>query len=484
MKLLSQYQYDKPDRIKQHRNKGKCHHGYMYGSVLLYDGVPQDRVLNKFAMLVQTTFLTGWSFFIFHQSDTYFFMNIRAIVSDPTLRVKYKAFEDIKDHLKAAGQLLGLKKKETDLLLKPDLQLVVNFSIVMDNRRKQYFEGYLLIFPGVYQDVKGVIKLSPEINLNATQATALLHTMKMALWEEKGRAAAGGIICDPTLLSDAELTRLIKEYNRVTTDEYARHSWGSLQLQVDPCLPITDHTEQQPDHTSLPLQEIHISWLSSLIDRGMKDMQINKEKRTIALYGFTAKDQLLALQLFYFGYKIVALAQDNVAYFSPYGIDIPNLINYSKFKNGDLKGYPNAIPTDVSGILAYDVASIVIGEGAKNIDLLANKTVRTSLIVETGDQKISYLSEQAFAAKGIRILPDIITNFLPYDLNRKDAFSIFAGDKDEVFAARLLRKFREIDSLAETHKISLRSAAYLFALERKHCEQQSLQVANNVDQCA
>ena len=111
-----------------------------------------------------------------------------------------------------AADRLGLSQAMRAILSKPKRELIVNFPVRMDNGDVEMFTGYRVQHNINRGPAKGGIRFSPEVSLDEVRALAMWMTWKCAVVGIPFGGAKGGVICNPSKMSRAELERLARRY--------------------------------------------------------------------------------------------------------------------------------------------------------------------------------------------------------------------------------------------------------------------------------
>lgn len=203
------------------------------------------------------------------------------------------------------------------------------------------------------------------------------------------------------------------------------------------------------------------------------------QEPTVAIQGFGNVGMYAALFAVKKGYKVIAISDKFGGVINEKGLPINTLIEYAKSKKPmTVEGFPGIasisnkellelpcnllLPCAIEEVITSDnadkVRAKVLGEGANG-----PTTPEADLILEE---------------KGIVVIPDIfanskgvVTSYFEWALNTNysDKRLPKGDDKDSVLAAgeKMMRKAAmEITERAKKHKVSLRHAAYILALEK------------------
>src|SRR5262245_48630271 len=91
-------------------------------------------------------------------------------------------------------------------------EITVHIPVQLDDGRIEVFTGYRVQHSIARGPGKGGIRFAPDVTLDEVRALASWMTWKCAVVNIPFGGAKGGVICDPNLLSDAELEKLTRRY--------------------------------------------------------------------------------------------------------------------------------------------------------------------------------------------------------------------------------------------------------------------------------
>ena len=97
-------------------------------------------------------------------------------------------------------------------------ELTVHIPVLLDDGRIEVFTGYRVQHSLARGPAKGGIRFAPDVTLDEVRALASWMTWKCAVVNIPFGGGKGGVICDPHLLSDAELEKLTRRYTAEIID--------------------------------------------------------------------------------------------------------------------------------------------------------------------------------------------------------------------------------------------------------------------------
>ena len=203
----------------------------------------------------------------------------------------------------------------------------------------------------------------------------------------------------------------------------------------------------------------------------MAKLKMNPSNSTCAVQGFgnvgSISAQLLSLQ----GVKIVAISDISGAYYNKEGIDIKKASKYAE-KKGSLEGYKDATLITNEELLELDVDILVPAALEDQITVENAPRIKAKLIVEGANGPTASNADRILEDNGITVVPDILANaggvsvsYFEWVQNRLGYF--WTEERVNRRADRIMKQaFEKVYSTAKKHKCSLRTAAYVVAIDK------------------
>ncbi|PYX10498.1 MAG: amino acid dehydrogenase, partial [Acidobacteria bacterium] len=111
-----------------------------------------------------------------------------------------------------AARKLNLDEGLWKILREPGREIIVHIPVQIDDGTVESFTGFRVQHSIGRGPAKGGIRYGPNVTLDETRALASWMTWKCALVNIPFGGAAGGVICDPDMMSKRELERLTRRY--------------------------------------------------------------------------------------------------------------------------------------------------------------------------------------------------------------------------------------------------------------------------------
>lgn len=401
---------------------------------------------------------------------------------------KNDPYDSMLARFERAADILNLPEEKRAKLRKPAKQVLVNFSIVLDNGKEETFEGYRIIHSTTLGTSKGGIRYHEDVNLNEIKALAAWMTWKSSLVRLPFGGAKGGIVVDPKKYSTRELERLTRAYTQALIDVFGpskdvpapdigtgadEMGWLMEEYSIVHGKPVYAVATGKHLHAggSLGRTEATGKGVSLITLLALQKKGIVVEKASAAIQGFGNVGLHAAQFLYRMGLKIVAVSDEHGAIYNPLGIDIDDLVIYSKL-NSSVKLYPDAAPIDRDSLLTLKVDVLIPAAREEVITADNAHRIKAKIIVEGANGPTSAEADQLLEFKNILVVPDILANaggvivsyFEWLQNTNNESWSIY--EVNEKLDAILKASFDEVFQTAKALAISPRLASYVIALKR------------------
>ncbi len=402
----------------------------------------------------------------------------------------HNPFEAMLARFDQAAKILNLDDETYNILKNPQRQVIVSLPVHMDNGKVKVFEAFRIVHSTVLGPSKGGIRYSMDVNIDEVKALASWMTWKCAIADIPYGGAKGGITCDPSTMSKAELERLTRAYTKSMVNVFGvDRDIPAPDMNTGPqemAWIVDEYSKLKGEFTpgvvtgkplllGGSLGRAEATGLGVMVSamEAMKKMKIDPTKSTAAVQGFGNVGSITAKQLNSKGVKIVAISDHTGAYHNPEGFDVMDAINYrDNSEKHTLEGYSKGKKISNEDLLtmAVDVLAPCATENQITAEN-ANK-IQAKLIVEGANGPTTAGADDILNSKGIIVVPDVLANgggvtvsYFEWVQNR---FGFYWTEEDvNTKAEQYMKKaFEHIWKVAEKYKISLRIAAYVFAMSK------------------
>jgi glutamate dehydrogenase (NAD(P)+) len=387
---------------------------------------------------------------------------------------------------------INLEEGIHSVLRKPELELSVYIPVTMDDGRVEVFTGYRIQHSSVRGPCKGGIRYHPFVDLNEIRALSALMTWKCAVVDIPFGGAKGGVQCDPMHMSENELCRMTRGFTRmilpiiggkrdipapdVNTNEQTM-AWivdtvsslkGTMELEIVTGKPISlggavGRKEATGRGVALCTREL------------LRRKSMSIEDTTVAVQGYGNVGSAAATILHGFGCKIVAVSDVTGGYYNSRGLDI-NAVNkhVAAHPKKLLEGYQSEGADRMTNeeLIALQVDFLVPAALENQIHAGNADSVNAKMIIEGANGPVTSEADRILEGRNVVIVPDILANaggvvvsYLEWVQNLQ-RFMWPADEINRNLERTMKESFDNVWSLAGTHNVTPRVAAYMLAIEK------------------
>jgi glutamate dehydrogenase (NAD(P)+) len=304
------------------------------------------------------------------------------------------------------------------------------FPVDMDSGHAKVFSGYRVHHNAARGPMKGGIRFSPMVSLDEIKALAMWMSWKCAVVNVPFGGAKGGVICDPSQMSQHELQDLTRRFTSEiapiigpdrdipapdmgTTPQTMAWVMDTYSMEQGYTIPgvVTGKpvaiggSEGRFEATGRGLLYILQEHLAT--SGGVRD-------RTIAVQGFGNVGGVAARLLAEAGARVTYISDAFIALHNPEGIDTTaayahvaqggSLTSWHDAHTGAAEqvGHDDVLQADVDVLVPAAVENVLTGDNAGK--------VRADLIIEGANGPTTPEADAIFDERGILVLPDTLAN--------------------------------------------------------------------------
>ncbi len=370
----------------------------------------------------------------------------------------------------------------------PMLLLTVNFPVRMDDGHIECFTGFRCQYNNALGPTKGGVRYHPNVNKEEVTALAAWMTWKCALVELPYGGAKGGVMCNPLNLSELELERITRRYTTEIMPILGPHSdipapdvfttSKTMAWMMDTFSMFKGYTEPaivtgKPEVLggSLGRKQATGRGVAITTRELYKNLGKSLKGATVAVQGFGNVGSHAALFLEEMGAKIVAVSDSSGGIIDYDGLVLKDLVHCIE-KHQCLAKYDKITAVDRDEILYVD-ADIFIPAALENQIRKDNvEKIKARTLSEGANGPTTPDADEVLEKKGVYVIPDILANaggVIVSHLEWVQALSGLQWEEDEInrrLEQKLVTSFNKVWKKAEEKKVSLRTAAYVVAIER------------------
>jgi len=401
---------------------------------------------------------------------------------------EFNPFLAMAERFEKASDYLGLDSGVREVLRTPDRELTVAIPILMDDDSIRMFKGYRVQHNFLRGPCKGGIRFAPDVHIDEVRALAAWMTWKCSVVGIPFGGAKGGVICNPHELSKSELERITRRYTTSILDILGPERdvpAPDMNTNEQTMAWIMDTYSMHQRHTatavvtgkpvnlggSLGRREATGRGVMIACREAMKVVGMRPEETRVVVQGSGNVGGIGALLLYREGYKIVSLSDMHGAIHDNEGLDVPAVLAWLE-EHRSLTEYPDAAHLPNSEQLTLDCEVLIPAATENQITSNNVKDIKAKLIVEGANGPTTAWADKELEERGVMVVPDILANAggvtVSYFEWVQDRMGYFWTE--EIVNSRLemtmVKAFEEVHAKAKEYDVSMRTAAYILAIER------------------
>lgn len=404
----------------------------------------------------------------------------------------YNPYDNVLSTINRAAALLGYEKNEYEVLKYPERELKVSIPVVMDDGNIRVFSGYRVQHSTLRGPAKGGIRFHHAVNMDEVKALAAWMTFKCSVVNIPYGGGKGGVICDPSELSDDELRRLVRGFTAkispiigpnkdipapdVGTNAqimaWLMDTYSTLQGQPTPAVvtgkPVSlggSLGRHEATGRGVMLTALNI----------LKAMKMDIKECTVVVQGMGNVGSISAKLLYEAGAKVIAVSDISDALYNPEGLDIQKINSFISAKKGNLlKDYCDDNVKHISNkeLLELNTDLLVPAALENQINIHNAENINAKIIVEGANGPTTVEADKILEEKGVVVVPDILSNaggvvvsYFEWVQNLQ-SFSWGEEEVNSRLKGIMDNAFKEVYEIAKENNVSLRTGAYMIAIRR------------------
>ncbi|PJR90528.1 Glu/Leu/Phe/Val family dehydrogenase [Brucella intermedia] len=366
----------------------------------------------------------------------------------------------------------------------------VRLMIRMDDGSRKSFLAWRCRYDDTRGPTKGGIRYHPESTAEEVETLAFWMTFKCAVMNLPYGGGKGAIQVDPRQLSKAELERLSRAYIQAFSgiigpdrdipapDVYTNSmimGWMADEYSqiVGQSSPAVITGKPLALGGSLGRNDATARGGFYLVRHLAQDLGLASQLR-VTVQGFGNAGQFIAKLMAGDGHKIVAVSDSSGAVYCASGLDLDLLMQAKEQGKSVVSTAGNngheAISADKLLAAECDVLVPSAMENMIHADNAAS--IKARLIVELANGPVTPEADRILGENGVVVLPDILANaggvtvsYFEWVQNRQGYYWTLE-EIHERLKTIMEREGRAIWNHAKQHNVTVRSAAYVHALQR------------------
>ena len=404
----------------------------------------------------------------------------------------YNPYDNVLQVVQQAADILGYSDSDIEAIKYPERELKVSIPVRMDDGTTHVFQGYRIQHSTSRGPAKGGIRFHPDVSADEVRALAAWMTFKCAVVNIPYGGGKGGVVCDPTKLTENEIRAITRRYTAAIApligpeQDIPAPDVGTNAAVMGWIMDTYSMLKGHCIHgvvTGKPLELGGALGRNDATGRGVMftthnilgKLDISAEGTTVAVQGAGNVGSVTAKLLYQSGMKVVAISDVSGGIYNPEGLDIPAILAYlAADRRNLLKDFNEEGTIHISNeeLLELDVTVLIPAALENQINADNADKIKAKLIVEAANGPVASEADPVLAEKGILIVPDILANaggvVVSYFEWVQNIQSV-SWTEDEVnkkLKEIMDAAFASVWDLVQEKHTTLRMGAYLIALKR------------------
>ncbi len=363
----------------------------------------------------------------------------------------------------------------------PERAIMLSVPVRLDDERRVVFAGYRVQHSSVLGPTKGGMRYDPEVSLGECAALAVWMTWKCALLKLPYGGAKGGVRCNPRQMSLAELERLTRRFtsellpvigpqedipapDMATNEQTMAWMMDTYSMQVGHAVPEIVTGKPIAIGGSVFRHEATGAGVVMTIARACDRLGLLLADQRCVVQGFGNVGGIAAHELADRGATVIAVSDVSGGIHDEAGLPIHAMSVFAE-EHGSLEAWEGGKRITNEELLELPCDILVLAAREDQLTEENADRVRATMIAEGANGPTSLEADAILAERGIRILPDILTNAggvtVSYFEWVQDLGRLF-WDRDEIrekLQEKLDDAFDRVWEISEERSITLRTAA-------------------------
>ncbi|WP_447516146.1 NAD-specific glutamate dehydrogenase, partial [Clostridioides difficile] len=369
----------------------------------------------------------------------------------------------------------------------------VSIPVKMDDGSIKTFKGFRSQHNDAVGPTKGGIRFHQNVSRDEVKALSIWMTFKCSVTGIPYGGGKGGIIVDPSTLSQGELERLSRGYidgiykligEKVDVPAPDVNTNGQIMSwMVDEYNKLTGQSSigvitGKPVEFGGSLGRTAATGFGVAVTarEAAAKLGIDMKKAKIAVQGIGNVGSYTVLNCEKLGGTVVAMAEwckseGSYAIYNENGLDGQAMLDYMK-EHGNLLNFPGAKRISLEEFWASDVDIVIPAALENSITKEVAESIKAKLVCEAANGPTTPEADEVFAERGIVLTPDILTNAggvtVSYFEWVQNLYGYYWSEeeveqKEEI---AMVKAFESIWKIKEEYNVTMREAAYMHSIKK------------------
>ncbi len=387
-----------------------------------------------------------------------------------------------------AATLLGLDDGMRKMLATPTREVTVAIPVLLDDGRLEVFTGYRVQHSIARGPAKGGIRFAPDVNLDEVRALSSWMTWKCAVVNIPYGGAKGGVICDPSIMSEAELERLTRRYTSAIIEmigpeiDIPAPDLGTNERMMAWIMDTYSMNRRQATTAVVTGKPVSLGGSRGrteatgrgcmiVCQQALARLKKEPSEAEVIIQGFGNVGGMAARLMAKAGFKIVGIVEWDGAVYNQHGLDVEKLTQYRR-ETGSIIDFPGADNVNKDEALTLE-CDILLPAAKENVITSRNAPqIRAKVICEGANGPTTPGADPILRENNIFIIPDILANAggvsVSYFEWVQDRMGYFWNEEmvNQRLEEIMVTSFKDVVAYGEKHNVDNRTAANMLALDR------------------
>ena len=387
-----------------------------------------------------------------------------------------------------SAKIMKLDQETLDVLSHPKRTLMATLPVRMDNGQMKYFESFRVQHSDIRGPFKGGFRYLPEVNVDEIRALATEMTFKCAVVGIPYGGGKGGVCCNAKEMSEGELERVTRKYvqamhkaigpevdipapDMYTTPQimaWFMDEYSTLAGKYSPGVVTGKPIEVGG---SLGRGTATAQGGAYVLEEYMKRNNLDPTKTKVIVQGFGNAGKYAAEILHSMGYIITGVSDSKGGLYNEKGLD-PFCVTKAKEEKGSVTECSSGTKVTNEEILEKPCDVLVLAAMENQVTDKNMKNIKAKIILELANGPTTSEADEHLAQKGVVLIPDILANaggvtvsYFEWLQNQLQYYWPIEEVNSKLKRTMLESLDRVLD-LQQTHKTTMRMAAYISAFDR------------------
>ncbi len=387
-----------------------------------------------------------------------------------------------------AAKILELDPGIWKILTHPKRQIIVSCPVKMDSGQIDVFTGYRVQYNVNQGPAKGGIRYHPGVTLDEVTALAAWMTWKCAVANVPFGGAKGGVVCDPSDMSEHEVEALTRRYIAEIGDAIGPEKdipAPDVNTNEQIMAWVMDTYSMRAGRTtnaivtgkplelggSLGRREATGRGVMIVTREAAKHIGLEIEGASVAIQGCGNVGSVSATLLAALGAKIVAITDWRGGVYNAKGLDVARLLDHVG-THRSVHGFSGGEPITGDELFRLKVDVLIPAALENQITMENAAAIDAKIVTEAANGPTTPDAHRHLHARGVFVIPDILANaggvtvsYFEWVQNRY-GYYWQAHEVDERLETMMCQAFSGVLDTATRHGVDMRTAAYIVAIQR------------------